>query len=224
MNAKQLAAKKAASYVKNGMVVGLGTGSTAKHAILELGNLVAQGLSIRALASSIESESLARTNGIDIAPLSDVEKLDIYIDGADEVDNNLNLIKGGGGALLREKILAYNSREFIVIVDETKLVDQLGKFQLPVEVVPFGVHFTLQQLKMLGCSAAVRQKNSANYLTDNGNLIIDCDFQQIKNIENTSLLIDAIPGVVEHGLFPYKMVSKVIVGYENGTVKELKLK
>ncbi|RYZ28498.1 MAG: ribose-5-phosphate isomerase RpiA [Chitinophagaceae bacterium] len=220
MNAKLLAAKKAISYVKDGMSVGLGTGSTAKEAIIELGKQVAQGLSIRALASSIASEELARSVGIPIATFLEVEKLDVYIDGADEADKNLNLIKGGGGALLREKILAYNSHAFIVIIDETKLVDQLGRFKLPVEVVPFGVNFTMKRLKMLGCSASIRQKNLVNYQTDNGNLIIDCDFGQIKNIENTSLLIDAIPGVVEHGLFSCAMVSKVIVGYENGTVKE----
>ena len=109
----------------------------------------------------------------------------------------------------------------MVIVDEAKLVDQLWKFKLPVEVAPFGVNFTLKQLKKIGCSAGLRKKNGMHYQTDNGNLIVDCDFQQITNVEQTSLQIDAIPGVVEHGIFSYAMVTKVIVGYENGTVREL---
>jgi ribose 5-phosphate isomerase A len=222
MNAKQSAAKKAIGYVKDGMTVGLGTGSTAREAIIELGKLVAQGFSIKALASSIESEMLARTVGIRMANFSEVKKLDIYIDGADEADKNLNLVKGGGGALLREKILAYNSREFIVIVDESKLVDQLGKFKLPVEVTSFGVSFTIAQLERLGCNADIRKRNAENYITDNGNLVIDCNFQQIIDVEQTSLLIDAIPGVVEHGLFSCTMVSKIIVGFENGITKELR--
>jgi len=222
MNAKQLAAQKAISYVKNGMTIGLGTGSTAKEAIHALGKLVEQGLSIKALASSVESENLAQQVGITMAQFSEVVTLDLYIDGADEVDKELNLIKGGGGALLREKILAFNSAEFIVIVDESKLVDHLGSFALPVEVTPFGVSFTLNQLEKLGCKANIRTKNGVNFLTDNSNLILDCDFKQFHDVEKTSCLIDAIPGIVEHGLFSRSMVANVIVGYPDGTVKELK--
>src|ERR1051325_8131415 len=133
MDTKQLAAAKAVEYVKDGMIVGLGTGSTSTWAIRLLGEKVKKGLHIQSVASSLASESLAKELNIPVLPFAQVSTIDLYIDGADEVDQNHNLIKGGGGALLREKILAYNSKAFIVIVDETKLVNTLGKFPLPLE-------------------------------------------------------------------------------------------
>jgi len=219
MNAKQIAAEHAVESVKNGMIVGIGTGSTSAFAIEALGRKVQQGLSIKAVASSIRSEEAAKNVNIKLIPFSEVDTIDIYIDGADEVDKDLNLIKGGGGALLREKILAFNSKEFLVIVDDSKLVEHLGKFLLPVEIIPFAMELTLKQLQKLGCSTAIRQENNKLYITDNNNLIIDCNFKKIEQVDQLHQSINAIPGVVENGLFTKSIVSKIIVGYENGEVK-----
>jgi ribose 5-phosphate isomerase A len=218
MNAKQLAAEHAVQFVKDGMTVGLGTGSTSAFAIEAIGNRVKQGLSIKAVASSVRSEELAKKSGITLIPFSEVEAIDIYIDGADEVDRDLNLIKGGGAALLREKILAFNSKEFFVIVDSSKLVEHLGKFLLPVEIIPFAMELTMKQLQKKGCTTSIRMDNSKPQLTDNGNLIIDCDFKKIENVDQLHNSINDIPGIVENGLFLKDIVSKVIVGYESGEV------
>jgi ribose 5-phosphate isomerase A len=221
MNAKQLAAESAVQFVKNGMTVGLGTGSTSAFAIEAIGKRIQQGLTIKATASSLRSEQLAKAAGITVAPFSDLKSIDIYIDGADEVDKDLNLIKGGGGALLREKILAFNSNLFIVIVDEFKLVTHLGKFFLPVEVTPFAAELTTKQLQKLGCNTILRFTEREPYITDNKNFIIDCDFKKIEQVEKLQQLINSIPGVVENGLFLKNIVNKVIVGYQNGTVKAI---
>lgn len=219
MNTKKIAAEHAVESIKNGMTVGIGTGSTSAFAIEAMGKKVQQGLSITAVASSIRSEEAARNLGIKLVPFSEVNTIDIYIDGADEVDKDLNLIKGGGGALLREKILAFNSKDFLVIVDNTKLVEHLGKFLLPVEIIPFAMELTLKQLQKLGCTTKVRLDNGKPYITDNGNIIIDCDFKKIEQVDQLHYSINSIPGVVENGLFTRSMVSKVIVGYESGEVK-----
>lgn len=221
MNAKQLAAEHAVQFVKDGMTVGLGTGSTSAYAIEAIGKKVQQGFTIKAVASSLRSEELAKKAGITLIPFSKVEAIDIYIDGADEVDRDLNLIKGGGAALLREKILAFNSKEFLVIVDSSKLVEQLGKFLLPVEIIPFAMELTVKQLKKMGCTTSIRMDNNKPHLTDNGNILIDCDFKKIENVLQLHNSINAIPGVVENGLFLKDIVSKVIVGYENGEVNVL---
>lgn len=221
MNGKQRAAEHAADFISNGMTVGLGTGSTSAFAIQAIGSKVKQGLSIKAVASSIRSEDMAHENGIILIPFSEVESIDIYIDGADEVDSNLNLIKGGGGALLREKILAFNSKQFFVIVDDSKLVPHLGKFLLPVEITSFAKELTIRQIQKLGCTTQVRQSGNQDYITDNGNFIIDCDFKQITNVEDLHQSINAVPGVVENGLFLNRIVHQVVVGYEGGEVKVL---
>jgi len=219
MTAKQLAAERAVQFIKDGMTVGLGTGSTSAFAIEAIGRKIQQGLRATAVASSTGSEQLAQTAGITVVNFSEVKTIDIYIDGADEVDKDLNLIKGGGGALLREKILAFNSNEFVVIVDEFKLVTYLGKFLLPVEVTPFAIELTIKQLQKLGCTTIVRQREGKPYITDNKNFIVDCKFKKIEQVEKLQQLIDEIPGVVENGLFLNNMVNKLIVGYENGKVK-----
>lgn len=218
MNAKQRAAIEAAQLIKEGMTVGLGTGSTSAFAIDAIGERVQQGLSITAVASSTRSEEQAGKAGIRLISFSEVDAIDIYIDGADEVDQELNLIKGGGGALLREKILAFHASQFIVIVDESKLVEHLGKFLLPVEIVPFAMELTLRQLQKLNCTITIRRENGQPYITDNGNMIIDCDFKKIENVSALHDAINSIPGVVENGLFTSSMVHKLIVGYENGKV------
>jgi ribose 5-phosphate isomerase A len=219
INAKQSAAKRAVQLIQNGMTVGIGTGSTSAFAIDAIGERVKQGLSIKAVASSTRSEESAKGAGISLSAFSEVEGIDLYIDGADEVDRELNLIKGGGGALLREKILAFHSKEFIVIVDSSKLVDQLGKFLLPVEVVPFAMELTGQRLEKLGCSTFIRKEASKPYITDNGNIIVDCDFKKIQSVEWLHNSINAIPGVVENGLFLKTIVSKVFVADDSGEVQ-----
>jgi ribose 5-phosphate isomerase A len=219
MNAKQLAAEHAVKLIDEGMIVGIGTGSTSAFAIKAISNRINEGLSIKAVASSLKSEGLAKETGITLIPFSEVKQIDLYIDGADEVDRDLNLIKGGGGALLREKILAFHSKEFIVIVDSSKLVDHLGKFLLPVEVIPFAMELTVRQIQQLGCTTIIREHNNKPYITDNGNIIIDCDFKKIEQVDQLHDAINAIPGVAENGLFPKTMIAKIFVGYENGEVR-----
>lgn len=219
MNAKKLAAEKAVEFVNNGMIVGLGTGSTAYYAILKIAERLKEGLNIRAVASSNQSEDLANQFRIPLVPFSEIDFIDITIDGADEVDNNFNLIKGGGGALLREKILAASSKKFIVIIDESKLVNHLGKFPLPIEIVPFASELTIKKLELLNCKPTIRQQNGNEYLTDNGNLIVDCFFEKL-HPEVLNEQIKSIPGVVEHGLF-IKMTDTVIIGNNDGTIRYL---
>ena len=216
MNAKELAAEKAVEKIENHMVVGLGTGSTASHAIHKIGERIKQGLSIKAVATSLASERLAMELNIPLLPLAAIESVDIAIDGADEVDARRNLIKGGGGALLREKIVAFASRRFIVVVDQSKLTETLGNFPLPVEIVPFAPALALKHLRALGCEPSIRKKEGKEFVTDNGNLIIDCKFARIEDPASLDVAIKKIPGVVETGLFLNTMVSEVIVGYENG--------
>src|SRR5215475_4167949 len=181
VNGKKIAAGKAIEYIRNGMTLGLGTGSTAYWAIQGIGEMVKQGLSVRAVATSVQSESLARELAIPIMPFSEVDRLDITIDGADEVDERLNLIKGGGGALLREKIVASATRFYIIIVDASKLVHQLGKFPLPVEVAPFGWELTFRRLRELGGEPRMRMTNGVPFLTDNQHYILDTSFGLISD-------------------------------------------
>jgi ribose 5-phosphate isomerase A len=221
MSAKQLAAEAAVNYVENGMTVGLGSGSTVYFAILKLGERVRGGLNIKAVPSSTATENLAKAQGIEIVGFDQIERFDIDIDGADEVDAGRNLIKGGGGALLREKILAFNSRRFIVIVDESKFSAQLGKAALPVEVISFGYELVQRRLEKLGSLAKLRTRDGKTFITENGNYVLDCKFPSIPNPDNLHGGIIQIPGVVETGLFPGKMVNKVIIGFENGKIQEI---
>ena len=175
ISAKQAAAEEAVTYIKSGMTVGLGTGSTAYFAIKKIGaRVVEEGLQIRAIATSQRSEDLARELNIPIVGFEDFDELDFTIDGADEVDENLNLIKGGGGALLREKIVSMQTKKNIIVVDESKLVKHLGAFPLPVEVVPFALTVVDKKLQQLGCTTALRKAESKTYVTDNQNYILDC--------------------------------------------------
>lgn len=221
MDAKQAAAEKAVAYLKDGMVVGLGTGSTTYWAIQAIGREVNAGLRIRAVASSIQTERMAASLQIPVVPFAGIRSIDVTIDGADEVDAQHHLIKGGGGALLREKILAFNSKSFLVIVDDAKLVDRLGKFPLPVEVVPFAAELTLQHLQALGCQPKIRKVQEQPFLTDNHNLIADCQFTAIGDPARLDQEIRRIPGVVETGLFLNSMVSTVVAGYPDGSTKEM---
>ncbi|KXI72059.1 ribose-5-phosphate isomerase, partial [Bacillus cereus] len=174
LNLKQLAGEYAANFVKDGMKVGLGTGSTAYWAIQKLGQRVKEGLSIQAVPTSKETEALAKQLNIPLILLNDVQRLDLTIDGADEIDSNLQLIKGGGGALLREKIVASSSKELIIIADESKFVTRLGTFPLPVEIIPFSWKQTERKIQSLGCQTTLRLKNNEIFITDNNNMIVDC--------------------------------------------------
>jgi ribose 5-phosphate isomerase A len=220
-SAKRAAAEYAVKYVQDGMIVALGSGSTVYFMIQKLGQRVREeGLKIQAVPSSDRSEQLARELNIPVLDVSAVSRMDIGIDGADEVDRYGNLIKGGGGALLREKILAFNSNAFHVIVDEDKQVDALGKFPLPVEVIPFGINLAMKHLNDLGCTPVLRVRNDKTFITENGNRIVDCQFDKITDPDLLSAAIRRIPGVVESGLFSGKLVKTVIVGRKDGSVDE----
>jgi ribose 5-phosphate isomerase A len=212
---KKRAGEEAAKYVKDGMVVGLGTGSTVKYTIIKLGEMVKEGLDIIGIPTSLATEKLAREKGIKLGDLNDYDYIDLTIDGADEVDGNLNLIKGGGGALLREKMIAYASNYEIIVVDESKVKNYLGDFPLPVEIVKFGYKKTMKNLEALGCKPSLRLKNEVPYITDNGNYIVDCKFEKILQPEKIERKIDEIPGVVEIGLF-INLANEVIVGKKEG--------
>jgi ribose 5-phosphate isomerase A len=220
MNAKQSAAFRAVEFIRNGMTVGLGTGSTAYWAIQYLGARVKEGLDIRAIATSLQTESIARELGIPLIGFKAAEEIDLSIDGADEVDENLQLIKGGGGALLREKIVASATKFYVVIVDELKLVKELGKFKLPVEIIPFGWEMTGRHLSSLGCRASLRYEKDQLFHTDNGNYILDCDFGSIPDPRWLQGRIKSITGVVDNGLF-VDIADRVIVGLEDGTTRIL---
>lgn len=218
INVKQLAAEKAVEYVQDGMKVGLGTGSTAYWAIRKLGERVSEGLQITAVATSQASEDQARELGIPLVAFSDVDSLDLTIDGADELDGALQLIKGGGGALLREKIVAMGSARMIVVADESKAVTTLGKFPLPVEIVPFAWEWTVAALAKLGCKTELRRSGEDLYKTDNGNYIADCRFEAIESAAELALALQRIPGVVEHGLF-IGIADLAIIGKSDGTIE-----
>jgi ribose 5-phosphate isomerase A len=221
VNGKKIAAGKAIEYIKDGMTLGLGTGSTAFWAIQGIGEMVKKGLTVRAIATSLQSESLALELGIPIVPFSEIDHLDITIDGADEVDESLNLIKGGGGALLREKIVASATRFYIIIVDESKLVKELGKFPLPVEVAPFGWELTFRRLAKLGGSPGMRMAGDKPFLTDNQHYILDCPFGLIKNPARLHEQVSGITGVMEDGFF-INMADIVVAGSPGGDTRILK--
>ncbi|KIL35531.1 ribose 5-phosphate isomerase [Cohnella kolymensis] len=219
MDAKQIAGEKAAEYVKDEMVVGLGTGSTVYWTIVKLGQLVKNGLKMKGVPTSTKTEELARSLGIPLIDINNAKKIDLAIDGADEVDAEFNLIKGGGGALLREKMIASLAERFLVVVDETKCVKTLGSFPLPVEIVPFGWQMTRNRIDGLGCESKLRTAGRAPYITDNGNFILDCGFDEIHDANGLNLELNRIPGVVENGLF-VNMTDAIVIGRNRGKVEE----
>ena len=216
---KRAAAAQSVELVESGMTIGLGTGSTAAIMVELLGARVAQGLDVVGLPTSESTATLARRHGIRLTDFDQVAGLDLTIDGADELDGGLRLIKGGGGALLREKIVASLSDQVVIIADASKKVARLGAFPLPVEVVPFAAPALLPRLADLGCQAQVRVDGTGTpFRTDERNLIIDCAFGQIADPESLATRLAAMPGVVEHGLF-IGLAKCALVGGADGVEK-----
>lgn len=218
LKAKDVAGFRALDYLKEGMTIGLGTGSTASHFIQHLIDWCKRGFEIRAVATSLASEEMARKGGIPIADINAVSHLDLTVDGADEVDPQKRLIKGAGGALVREKIVAAMSEKMVVIVDSTKSVQMLGSCPLPVEVIPFGLAATEAHIQKLGVSGKFRQTPDGHlYRSDNHNHIFDITFQTpLQNPEELHEKLLRIPGVVDTGFF-FNLASTVIVGRPDGT-------
>ena len=219
---KRHAARAALAHVENGMTLGLGTGSTAKHFIEALGEKIAAGWSLKGVPTSEETRKLAEAAGVEIIEPDETTRIDFAVDGADEADPALNLIKGGGGALLREKIVARAAEKFIVIADKSKRVPALGAFPLPIEIEPFGWALTvrairnaLEQARFSSPDLKLRVRASAPFLTDGGNLIIDCALQRIPDPPALEARLNAIPGIVENGLF-CSLAGLAYFGDENG--------
>jgi ribose 5-phosphate isomerase A len=208
---KQAAARASLKFVREGMVVGLGTGSTAAYMVRFLAEKVRAGLRIRGIPSSRATRELAASLGIPLITFADVQQIDVTIDGADEFDGKLELIKGGGGALLHEKIVASASRQMVVVADESKQVKVLGKFPLPVEVVKFAEPLIAARIADLGATPVLRRDAAGEpFITDEGNYILDCKFGAIEDPPALARILEAMPGVVEHGLF-INMASVVLV-------------
>ena len=213
---KREAAEAALGYVKPGMVLGLGTGSTARLFLEGVARLVAGGMDLKGVPTSLATAEAAKDLGVPLTSLEERPSVDLAVDGADEVDPKLDLIKGLGGALFREKIVAAAAQQFVVIVDESKLVSRLGvKAPVPVEVHPFGWRFAAKSLESLGASVDLRRASGEAFRTDNGNHILDARFRSLASAEKLAGQIDAIPGVVGHGLF-LKMAGTVLVGTGKG--------
>ncbi|EAC2627988.1 ribose-5-phosphate isomerase RpiA [Listeria monocytogenes] len=222
MNQKKLAGEKACEWIEDGMVVGLGTGSTVYYTIEKLGQMVNNGLHITGVATSDETTKQAEKLGIPLKALNDVTEIDVTIDGADEIDTNFQGIKGGGGALLREKMVASASLKNIWIVSEEKLVRTLGKFPLPLEVIPFGWKQIERTLAKEQIQTNLRkQSNGEVYVTNNGNYILDIVNQSFTDAEMWQEKLAQIPGVVEHGLF-LDYVDVIICGKANGETEIIK--
>ncbi|SFR77023.1 ribose-5-phosphate isomerase RpiA [Maribacter stanieri] len=212
VNEKKVAALEAVKYIKSGMTVGLGTGSTAFFMIEAIGEMVKNGLEIKAVATSEATKKSATNLGINVITLAEAKRLDVTIDGADEVDEDFQLIKGGGGALLREKIVAHNSDLNIIIADSSKSVSRLGKFKLPIETIPFATQLIIKELNEMGLKPVQRMNGDEDYKTDENNDIVDIDIWDT-NIKLSDLeqQLKAIPGIVETGLF-LTSTNLVIIG------------
>jgi ribose 5-phosphate isomerase A len=216
-NPKEVAGRRAAEFVESGMRVGLGTGSTVHFTLLRLAERMAEGLKIVGVPTSIDTQNKARALGIPLADLESVEALDLTIDGADEIDGRFDMIKGGGGALLREKVVASITRRQIAIVGADKVVARLGAFPLPVEVVPFALAVIRRALERKGAGVVPRLGKDGNpYVTDNGNRILDCRFPGgIGDPGALEAELDRLPGIVETGLF-VGLAHTLVIGHEDG--------
>lgn len=223
MTTKKIAGEKATEYIKDGMVIGLGTGSTSYYMIEKVGELVKSGMKLKAVATSKESEEHALRLHIPIYDINDVTTIDLAIDGVDEIDKQFNAIKGGGGALFREKIVALHAKEVIWILDESKLVKTIGNFPLPVEILPYGYRYVLEQLEKASYLPRIRKKDKELFLTDNGNYIVDLQLKAPLNTSDIKENVMNITGVLETGLF-MNMCSRIVMGMNDHTVKVIENK
>lgn len=208
---KEAAARASLRFVQDGQIIGLGTGSTAACFIQLLGDAVKKGLRVRGIPTSVRSREQAASLGITLTTLDECQQIDVTVDGADEVDPQLRLIKGGGGALLREKIVASATKQLVIVADATKRVPVLGRFPLPVEVIKFAQAVVVKKIEALGAKVSLRREADGKpYLTDENNHILDCRFEQIPDADGLARQLSDMPGVVEHGLF-IGMASVVLV-------------
>lgn len=213
---KRMAAEAAVEYIEDGQTVGLGTGSTMSYVIKALGRKVQEGLDIRCLGSSVKTEMLADQNGLKLLSSYDIESIDIAIDGADQITSKFQMIKGGGGALHREKVILLSSKQNIIVVDESKMVPKFGGFPLPIEVTQFSCPIVYSFLESQGFDPSIRAgENQSLFITDNANNIIDCSITDIDNPADLEINIKSLSGVVEVGLF-LDLVDMVIVGGKEG--------
>lgn len=220
-DAKEVAGRKAVEFVENGMSLGLGTGSTVHHALVRLGERIRdEGLRVRGVPTSRDTHDKALRFGIPLVALESIETLDLTIDGADEIDARFDMIKGGGGALLREKVIASITRQEVIVIGRSKLVPRLGTtFALPVEVVPFALATVDRALRRLGCAPSLRMDSGRPYMTDNGNSILDCRFANgIADAAELEAAIARIPGAVESGLF-IGLAHALVIGEADGSVE-----
>ena len=217
MNLKEVVGKEAVKYVEDGMIVGLGTGSTVFYFVHALADKVKEGLNIQMVSTSIQTVELAKSLGLNIKELEEIDHIDLAVDGVDEIDKNFNAIKGGGAALFREKIVADIAKEVIWIYDESKDVEKLGKFNLPVEILPFGYSHTVRKLTEAGLNPVLRKKDGEILITDNHNYIADLHLGYGFDIEEVKEKLANIVGVVEHGLF-LNMCKLCIKGTPGGAV------
>lgn len=215
MDKKMIAGQKAAEYVKDGMTLGLGTGSTAFHLVNAVGELVKQGMKLQAVPTSKATEAQARELGIPLLTIDEVDHIDLAIDGVDEIDPQFNAVKGGGGALFREKVVATLADEVIWIMDDSKLVDAIGAFHLPVEIAQYGSKQAMAKMTEFGFNPVLRVRDGKTFVTDNGNFIADLHLGVPMNIEDVKTKLATIVGVLEHGLF-LNMCKRMIVGSDEG--------
>ncbi|HUT81528.1 MAG TPA: ribose-5-phosphate isomerase RpiA [Candidatus Bathyarchaeia archaeon] len=220
---KKKSAKEALKFVREGMVIGVGSGSTVREFIRLLSESKLDIQSIICIPSSYDTEQLLIENSLHVGVLNQYSEIDLTVDGADRVDGNLNVIKGGGGAHLREKIIAAAAKEVIIIVDDSKIVDSLGgSYPVPVEVIPHAKEFVINKIRELGGKPTIRKASDklGPTISDNGNIILDVDFQEIKNPDELEKSINNIPGVLENGIFPNRLITKVIIA----STTEIKIK
>ena len=216
MEQKRIAGQKATEYIKDGMILGLGTGSTAYYMIKKVGELIQNGMNLKAVATSKSTENLAKELHIPLVQIDEIDRIDLCIDGVDEIDKHFNAIKGGGGALFREKIVANLANEVIWIMDDSKLVDSIGAFPLPIEVLPYGYTQVIRKLKNYSLNPVIRMKDGNIFTTDNGNYIVDLHIGKPMDINDVYDKVNGITGVLETGLF-INTCKRIIVGTDSGT-------
>jgi len=215
MEQKRIAGEKSAEYIKDGMILGLGTGSTAYYMINKVGELIQRGMNLKGVATSKSTENLAKKMGIPLVSIDEVDRIDLAIDGVDEIDGQFNAIKGGGGALFREKIVANLADEVIWIMDDSKFVNSIGEFPLPVEILPYGYKHVIKKLQDYSLNPVIRINSDKFFITDNGNYIVDLHIGKPMDINEVYSKISGITGVLEIGLF-INMCKRIIVGTDSG--------